>query len=408
MIYGTQEEQNEDDESGEIVDVEHNLSDNDEMSIADKFAADRGINVQTRRKPKKTDKAKSKNKVKTPKKRNINIKNNDDDDDNDQEKISSALESSASEVDNRLASGCECQGQCFKDFQAETVYRHRLNIAELSKQEHDMYLMGITMACLADRKETNRHKERIRQRATYVYQGKRVCLDAFLYLENVTHYHLKRIRRHVMLHGVTPRVHGNVRKKPHNALPLDIYKFAENFVKTELLHHTNDLNKSYIVVNEPRINIYQKFRENGTAENKLMSYSTFRHFLKKQFPHVRFVINRPIDGYANRDKSKIMKRERINNDRKSNLHRKVIEHGGNATIVKRTNFDNRETSDCEKVYYDEIASDVERNEPDDELYVEYIDVNDSYESDANDYDTFETSESKNDDYQEVDFLDLDD
>lgn len=385
------------------------------MSIADKFAANRGIVVQTeyQHKPKKNDKtnqaAKSKNKLKTPKKRNNNNIKNNDENDNDQEKASSELESSASQVGTRLASGCECQGQCFKDFQAETVYRHRLNIAELSKQEHDMYLMGVTMACLADRKETNRHKERIRQRATYVYQGKRVCLDAFLYLENVTHYHLKRIRRHVMLHGVTPRVHGNVRKKPHNALPLDIYKFAENFVKTELLHHTNDLNKSYIVVNEPRINIYQKFRANGTAENKLMSYSTFRHFLKKQFPHVRFVINRPIDGYANRDKSKIIKRERINNDRKSNLHRKVIEHGGNsATTVKRTNFNNREISDCEKVYYDEIASDVEHNEPDDELYVEYIDVDDSYESDANDYDTFETSESKNDDYQEVDFLDLDD
>lgn len=313
---------------------------------------------------------------------------------NDKETASTALESSASEVGVRLATGCECQGACFNGLQADNVYRHRLNIAELTKQEHDMYLMGVTMACLSNRTETNRHKERIRQRAVYVFQGKRVCLDAFLYLENVTQYHLKRIRRHVMVNGVTPRVHGNVRKKPHNALSLDLYKYAENFVKSELVRHTNDLNKSCIVVNQPRIGLYQKFRTTCPIDGKSMSYSTFRHFLKKQFPNVRFVVNRPLETYANRDKKSAIKRQK----RRSTIK---IEQGIPCSS-------NEAMNECEedKIYltneYDtEAASDADNLDEDEEICFEFIaNENDSYESDNN--------ESQICEYQDVDFLESED
>lgn len=231
--------------------------------------------------------------------------NNDDDeeeegdDDEIDSKPSTALESSAREVFERFAKGCECQGACFSGLNAESVYRHRLNIAELTKEEHHMYLMGVSMASLANPKETSRHKERIRQRASYVYHGKRVCLDAFLYLENVTHYQLKRIRSHVMANGVVPRVHGNVRKKPHNTFSLDMYKCAETFLKTTLTQYTNDATKHCFIVNESRTSIYEKFKQNIPAGGKVMGYSTFRHFLKKQFPHVRFS-SRTADTAANR------------------------------------------------------------------------------------------------------------
>lgn len=306
----------------------------------------------------------------------------------DQEDAPTKLESSVSEVAKRLAAGCECQGVCFKGLQAESVYRHRLNIAELTKQEHDMYLMGVTMAVLSNRSETNRHKERIRQRAVYVFQGKRVCLDAFIYLENVTQYHLKRIRRHVMVNGVTPRVHGNVRKKPHNALSLDAYKFAENFVKSELSHYTNDLNKSIIVVNEPRINIYQKFRINCPSNTKTMSYSTFRHFLKKQFPHVRFVINKPLDT------TKLLKQEKKPTRIKFEMDIAATSHS---------------IDDDEQIYTIQTVNDTNLenlNETEAEICVEFIDhEDDSYEScDGNEFHGNKSIELKSNEYQDVDFL----
>lgn len=342
-----------------------------------------------------------KKKVRKPKNKSSRVKLTGNKDE-DRECAPTALESSVSEVSKRLVAGCECQGVCFKDLQAENVYRHRLNIAELTKQEHDMYLMGVTMACLSNRNETNRHKERIRQRAVYVFQGKRVCLDAFIYLENVTQYHLKRIRRHVMVNGVTPRVHGNMRKKPHNALSLDVYKFAENFVKSELSQFTNDLNKSIIVVTEPRINMYQKFRVNCPIDSKTMSYSTFRHFLKKQFPHVRFVINRQIDSTrtAIKQERKFTKVDR----RKATNSSNIILH----------NNDNDEDDD-DKMYTiggndNEIASDMENVQEPEEICVEYIaNDDDSYDSDAIDHldHIDKLPDTKNTEYQDVDFLESD-
>ncbi|KAF5275359.1 hypothetical protein FQR65_LT04187 [Abscondita terminalis] len=208
------------------------------------------------------------------------------------------LEESAVQVKERFKRGCECQDEsCFRGLNPDSVYKHRLNIAELTKAEHDMYLMGVTMACLANPDETVRHKERRRLRAQYVYQGRRVCLDAFLYLENCTHYQLKRIRKHVMTHGVAPRVHGNHGKKPHNTFSLDIYRHATEFLKQYLETHTGESgignSKQHIQLpwDITRKNLHDSYKEYGQILKpgiKLMGYSTFRHFMKEQFPHVKF------------------------------------------------------------------------------------------------------------------------
>lgn len=212
------------------------------------------------------------------------------------------LEESSAQVKDRFKRGCECMDEsCFHDLNPENVYKHRLNIAELTKAEHDMYLMGVTMACLSNPDTTVRQKERRRLRAQYVYQGRRVCLDAFLYLENCTHYQLKRIRKHVMTHGVAPRVHGNHGKKPHNTFSLDIYKHATEFLKQYLEQHTSETvggpgsSGKHACVQLPwditRKSLHDSYREYGQILEpgiKLMGYSTFRHFMKFQFPHVRF------------------------------------------------------------------------------------------------------------------------
>ncbi|CAL7939688.1 unnamed protein product [Xylocopa violacea] len=212
---------------------------------------------------------------------------------------STKLEDSPAQVLERFKRGCECQDdQCFKGLNPETVYRHRLNIAELTKAEHDMYLMGVTMACLTNPYETARHTERRRLRAQYVYQGRRVCLDAFLYLENCTHYQIKRIRKHIMTHGVTPRVHGNHGKVPHNTFSLDIYKIATEFLKNFIelqeakqktkvakstqLHLPSDITRKIVY------DSYIQYCRKMSPGIKIMGYSTFRRFMKVQFPQVKF------------------------------------------------------------------------------------------------------------------------
>ncbi|XP_015112364.1 uncharacterized protein LOC107038012 [Diachasma alloeum] len=226
------------------------------------------------------------------------------------------LEDSVGQVLHRFKRGCECQDdQCFKGLNPEAVYRHRLNIAELTKAEHDMYLMGVTMACLTDPHQTARHTERRRLRAQYVYQGRRVCLDAFLYLENVTHYQIKRIRKHLITHGVTPRVHGNHGKIPHNTFSLDIYKIATEFLKN-FLKQQEAKQKTKAVKNAPLHlppeisrktvhDLYKEYCKKLSPSIKFMGYSTFRRFMKVQFPQVKFaklefVVRTP--GAANQGK----------------------------------------------------------------------------------------------------------
>jgi len=210
------------------------------------------------------------------------------------ETSSTQLECNLSEVSAKLEKNCGCEQKCFSGLDSEFVWRHRCNIAELSKGEHDMYLMGVMMASLVNPRATTKRKERQRNRNKYIFQGKEICQEAFLYLENVTIYQLKSIRKHVTEAGVVPRVHRNTGKKAHNVLELDHYQLAHRFVedilekekgsggggarkKTFLADLTcKKLHSSYL----------KYFADLGYF--KTMAYSTFRSFVHQRFPQLKF------------------------------------------------------------------------------------------------------------------------
>ena len=142
----------------------------------------------------------------------------------------------------------------------------------------------------------------------FSFQGKKICLDAFLYLENCTQYQLKRIRKHIMTHGVTPRVHGNHGKRPHNRFSLDIYQQATAFLqsyiqriqqqqpRTDDATAANATNKDkngscYLPADVTCKTVhaaYKEYMEHFEPGTKWLGYSTFRQFLKRQFPLVKF------------------------------------------------------------------------------------------------------------------------
>ena len=53
------------------------------------------------------------------------------------------------------------------EFEPNIVLKHRLNIEELTKTEHDLYMMGVTMACVGQTEKTAHKKERKKLRARY-------------------------------------------------------------------------------------------------------------------------------------------------------------------------------------------------------------------------------------------------
>ena len=212
---------------------------------------------------------------------------------------STTLETNLSEVSKRLEGGCGCELECLSDLDAEFVWRHRCNIAELSKGEHDMYLMGIMMASLANPRATSKHKERQRNRNKYIFQGKEICQEAFLYLENVTIYQLKSIRKHVIDNGVVPRVHRNTGKKPHNVLELDHYQLCHRFVEDLLEKERGGNRKKTFLADltcKKLHSSYLKYFADLGMDNKTMAYSTFRHFVHQRFPQLKFTSREAILG----------------------------------------------------------------------------------------------------------------
>ena len=111
-------------------------------------------------------------------------------------------------------------------------------------------------------------------------------------MENCTQYQLKRIRKHIKDHGVTPRVHGNHGKRPHNRFPLDIYQHATAFLQGYIQKSSKVSRTSHAIqLPASRKNVYlayAEYMEHFEPGVKVLGYSTFRHFMKLQFPLVKF------------------------------------------------------------------------------------------------------------------------
>jgi len=211
------------------------------------------------------------------------------------------LEESVESVRASMGEGCDCaESTCFEGLCPEAVYRHRLDIDELTKAEHHMYLLGLTMACLNQNEETNRHDVRKRQKSKYRFMGRDVCLGAFLYLEHTTLHQLKSVRKHIRDHGVTPKEHGNHRKRPHNVFSLDIYQAATKFLQDFFERHkstkeSNSAKQKGLIFLPDKITCkkihseYSDYCLSQDPNTKTMGYTSFRHFVSDQFPNLRFI-----------------------------------------------------------------------------------------------------------------------
>lgn len=97
----------------------------------------------------------------------------------------------------------------------DILYSHILNMSEMSKEEKYMYIMGsLVDSCI---ETTKRGKKRIRSSQTFMFSWKMVYRDTFLLVYDIGKHFL----HHIIVyntHGVTPRKHENLGKKPSQSL----------------------------------------------------------------------------------------------------------------------------------------------------------------------------------------------
>ena len=129
-------------------------------------------------------------------------------------------------VDKFYIDGCGCklgkeEGQCYRNFTKNEVRELRDNIFELEDKERDTLVFGFLLSSQA----TNGDKTK------YTLRSFHVCRKTFLFCLAISKHLFSTLCKHMQENGPVPRVHGNTRRQPHNAFPLETREKAVNFLE---------------------------------------------------------------------------------------------------------------------------------------------------------------------------------
>lgn len=210
----------------------------------------------------------------------------------------------------------------------------------MSKKERDMYIMGsLVDSC---KKTTKRGKNRIRSRHTFVFSGVKVCRNTFLLVYYIGK-HLHKIITNKNTHGVTPRKHGKLGKKPSLSLQNDetrlvvqfISSYAEDFglLQPAAIRGRDDTPTIYIPFDTTKKEVHEKYVE--SCPNDLhVRYSTFSNIWNQCLPHIR--IAKPRDdvcGTCEQLRKSVL--DAVSEEEKSEAARKMQEHTTHAQAERK-------------------------------------------------------------------------
>ena len=114
----------------------------------------------------------------------------------------------------------------------------------LTRDQLDMVLLGSVASTVQDNDDVgvrSGHKPAKRQRTGigYMHKGYNVCRTTFTFLHGVGKHKVNGIKKHFLDHGLSTRIHGNTKKRPHNALTfsmiLNVLKFIQNYAEKNAL-----------------------------------------------------------------------------------------------------------------------------------------------------------------------------
>ena len=105
-----------------------------------------------------------------------------------------------------MRKGCGCSVNHFAALDAGEVRSHRLSCLELEKAELDGVIIGRLAASVVPGQVTARGKQRSRDRFSYTFGGRKVCVRTFRYVHAIGKDRLTNLQTHYKEKGVEPRV----------------------------------------------------------------------------------------------------------------------------------------------------------------------------------------------------------
>jgi hypothetical protein len=137
------------------------------------------------------------------------------------------------------ATTCGCTKRngspCSDYFTVQQLSELRMQMSELENDHLDLVVLSQIHAhhfmneLVGHRRIDTR--ERVREYTTFFYHGHSICLKTFLFIHSIGKKRFRNLLKHYQLNGVSPRVHGNVKRRPWNAASFPDKERAVTFIK---------------------------------------------------------------------------------------------------------------------------------------------------------------------------------
>ena len=136
----------------------------------------------------------------------------------------------AAEAEGDIPLTC-CKTECLKNFDAGGIQELQLSLAEMTRDEKDLVVLGLLESCHCSGAETTKGKKRERNWFSYSYKSKSICATAFRKIFDVGTKQFENLKTHLQLHGPVPRIHGNRCRRPKHALTYPAVEKVATFLK---------------------------------------------------------------------------------------------------------------------------------------------------------------------------------
>ena len=124
---------------------------------------------------------------------------------------------------------------CSDYFTVQELSELRMQMSELENEHLDLVVLSQIhahhfMNDLAGHRRKDK-QERAREYTAFFYHGHSICLKTFLFIHGIGKKRFRNLLKHYQLNGVSPRVHGNVKRRPWNAASFPDKERAVTFIK---------------------------------------------------------------------------------------------------------------------------------------------------------------------------------
>ena len=205
--------------------------------------------------------------------------------------------------------GCQCNKKCSTQFSSQYILEARAHCFDLSHGELDMVILGQLFASTNKSVSVaveSRHTEKERQKGhtTYYHAGKAVCIKTFRFLHTVGEKRLKNLQKNFKENGLTPRIHGNVHRRPKHSLSFRCTEYVVRFLLNYAEQHALLLpgripgySRSDIKLLPSSISkrtVWRTYQQASGAESNVrnVAYSTFCRLWRTLLPSV--IIMKPM------------------------------------------------------------------------------------------------------------------